>query len=338
MKNYKRIAALAMAATMVVGNGAVVMAAEGGASGSGDYEGYVEEVSAFTVEVPTDASTTAGFDFFVDPNNLLSQTQYARITNATAADFEANTQLFFTRTPNASATPAIVKYGKDSDSITFTNKSSYDVDVEIQATVTGADGITLGAIADDTTEPTLNLAIVSGTDTAAITADGGKLTGTIGGADDNFEIQWNGTDNKYEYAQIATPDTSKWQTYSFNLTGACGGTWTAAQAEVEPTVNLVWKVTDPKATPSGATTEATSITAGGAAVEITIPDGVTVTAVEKTKADGSYNALPADHFTWENVEGGQKLTLKESFKSQFGTGKKIKISFSVGDPIILDVQ
>lgn len=250
MKNFKRLAALTMAATMVAGSGLTAMAAEGGASGTGDYEGYVEKTSVFTVEVPTDASQTAGFNFFVDPNNLLSQTQYARITNATAADFESGATLFFTRTPDASATPAIVKYGKDSDAITFTNKSSYDVDVEVSATVTGADGITLGSVAADTTDPTISLSIVSGSDTQAITADGGKLTGTIGGADDNFEIQWNATDNKYEYAQVATPDATKWQKYSFHLTGACGGTWTAAQAEVQPTVNLTWKVTDPKATPT----------------------------------------------------------------------------------------
>ena len=74
MKNYKRFAAMAMAAVMTVGSGFSVMAAEGGATGSGDYEGYVEKVSVFTVEVPTDASATAGFNFFVDPNGLLAQT------------------------------------------------------------------------------------------------------------------------------------------------------------------------------------------------------------------------------------------------------------------------
>lgn len=342
MKNYKRIAALAMAATMVVGSGFTTMAAEaedtsapgtGGATGTGDYEGYVEEISGFSVVVPTSAAA-AQFNFFVDPNGLLEETDYARLTGVTAADFETDATLFFTRTPDADATPAVTKYGKDSEAITLTNKSSYEVNVEVAATVTGADKITLGEVKDDTTDPTIELAIASGTETPAmITADGGKLTGKIAGADDNFEIQWDGS--KYVYAQIETPDESAWQTYSFNLTGACGGTWTAAQAEVEPTVELTWKITDPKA--AVASTTATSITAGGAAVEITIPDGITVQSVEKTKADGSYNTLPAEHFTWEDVEGGKKLTVKASFKSTFGTGKKIKISFSAGDPIELDV-
>ena len=260
MKNYKHVVAFAMAATMMVGSGLTAMAAEtgttpsnGGATGTGDYEGYVEETSVFHVVVPTDASATKGFDFFVDPNGLLAATEYARITGATEADFESGASLFFTRTPDADATPAVVKYGKDSEAITFTNKSSYEVDVEVSATVSGADKITLGDVADDTTDPTIQLAIVSGEDTpteAKITADGGKLTGTIGGADDNFEIQWDADAEKYVYAEVETPDETKWQTYSFHLTGACGGTWTADQAEVQPTVALTWKVTDPKATPA----------------------------------------------------------------------------------------
>lgn len=335
MKNYKRFAALAMAATMVVGSGFTAMAAsEGGASGKGDYEGYVEETSVFEVVVPTDASNTAGFNFFVDPNNLLSQTSYAS-KGGDSSEFDTDSTLFFTRTVDATVTK---KYGKDSDSITFTNKSSYDVNVEVSATVTGADGITLGAVSNDTTAPTISLALVSGSDTKPITADGAKLTGTIAGADDNFTIKWNSTDSKYEYGLIDTPDEDAWQTYSFNLTGACGGTWTADQAEIEPTVNLTWKVTDPKATPNVPTTTATSVTAGGEAIEITIPDGITVEKVEKTKADGTYNALPAEYFTWGDVEGGKELTIKASFKSQFGTGKKIRISFSEGDPIELEVK
>lgn len=242
MKNFKRFAALSMASLMVVGSGITAMANEGGASGSGDYEGYVEETSVFSVVVPTDASATAGFDFFVDPNNLLSQTGYAS-KGGQASEFDTNSTLFFTRTVSDTVT---TKYGKDSDSITFTNKSSYDVDVEVSATVTGTDGITLGAVSDDTTDPTISLSLVSGSDTEAITADGAKLTGTIAGTNDNFEIKWNSTDSKYEYGLKDNVDDDTWQTYSFNLTGACGGTWTAAQAEIQPTVNLTWKVTDPK--------------------------------------------------------------------------------------------
>ena len=351
MRSYKRFAALALATVMVIGNGFTVMAEEtgdtpsqetgaGGASGTGSYEGYVEETSVFSVSVPTNASATKGFNFFVDPNGLLAKTDYAHLTGATAADFETGSTLFFERTPKeaADSNPAVVKYGKDSEAITFTNKSSYDVNVEVSASVTGADKITLGEAKNEATDPTIELAIVSGSNKQVITADGGKLTGTIAGDKTNFKVQYK--DGKYQYALVAEDDVddTAWKSYSFNLSGACSGTWTAEQAEIQPTVNLTWKVTDPKATPTTPTTTATSITAGGEAVEITIPAGITVEKVEKTKADGTYNALPVEHFKWEDIDGGKKLTVKASFKTQFGAGKKIKISFSQGDPIELDVQ
>lgn len=88
---------------------------------------------------------------------------------------------------------------------------------------------------------------------------------------------------------------------------------------------------------ASASTTATEIKPG-TAVEITIPAGITVSKVEKTKSDGTFNDLPAEYFTWEDTTGGKKLTLKTSFTSSFGTGKKIKISFSSGNPIELDVK
>lgn len=244
MKDYKRYATIAMAAAMVAGNMFTAMAAsEGTATGTGEYEGSVEKTSVFSVDVPTSAGATQ-FNFFVDPNNLLSQTNYAHITGATAADFETGASLFFTRTPDVDA--GVTKYGKDSEAITLKNKSSYDVNVEVSATVAGADKITLGEVKADTADPTIQLEIVAGAEKSSITADGGKLTGTIAGEDSNYAIKWNDTDGKYEYALIDSPDDTAWKTYSFNLSGACGGTWTAEQADVQPAVTLTWKVTDPK--------------------------------------------------------------------------------------------
>ena len=71
MKNYKHVASIAMAAVMLAGSTLPVFAAEvntgGGDTGDGKYEGYVEETSVFSVNVPTDATATKGFNFFVDP-------------------------------------------------------------------------------------------------------------------------------------------------------------------------------------------------------------------------------------------------------------------------------
>lgn len=299
MKNYKRFATMAMATVMVAGNIFTSIAAtEATATGTGDYEGYVEKTSVFTVDVPTAAANQ--FDFFVDPNQLLSTTNYARISGATANDFETDTSLFFTRTPGSN----VKKYGKDSEAITLTNKSSYAVNVEVLASVSGADGIKIGTIDNNTTEPTIQLAIVSGSESEPIGLNGGKLEGTIEGEDNNFEIKWNSSEQKYEYGLIANPVEANWKKYSFNLTGACGGTWTAEQAEIAPVVTLKWKVTDPKAIPATSSVPATVTLPASGAIEVPVTIGTNgdeLTKLETSEfagdmlaSGGGYGATYAD--------------------------------------------
>lgn len=328
MRIFKKAAAIGLAATMLMGSTVTAFAVEGGATGSGDYEGYVEETSVFSVEVPTDASATKGFDFFVDPNGLLEATEYASKAGATAADFEAGATLFFERTPVAADTDngveAVTKYGKDSEAITFTNKSSYAVNVEVAAAVTGADGITLGAVDDDTTAPTIYLALVApgadGNDAATtITASGATVTGSIDGENSNFEVVYKAADEDagtaagYYYEQKTPTDEAPlapWKTYSFNLTGACGGTWTADQAEVAPIVTLTWKVTDPEAGPSVSGNLSTSnkvVTVSG------LGDGVTLKSAAVVKTDGTSVAMSSGtHFTFS---AGKFTILKDALVS-----------------------
>lgn len=336
MKNYKRLAAMAMTSTMLLGNVMPAFAAEGGASGDGAYEGYVEEVSAFSVEVPTDASSTKGFDFFVDPNGLLAATDYARIDGATEEDFEANASLFFERTPVAAGegVDAVVKYGKDSEALELTNMSSYDVNVEVSATVAGANGVTLAesAPAADATDPTLYLAIVSGTETKAITANGGKFEGTIAGEPDNFEVQYDKDAGKYVYAQIEEDaengiELKEWKSVSFNLTGACGGTWTDAQATVAPTVNLTWKVTDPKAAPA----DTYVMTENNGAISYTFavkPEGTTVTALEINERD-RIGAYTAGNATYDSETGVFTINAAAATNTGIAEGGTVKVT--IGD-------
>lgn len=340
MRNFKRFATLAMAMTMAAGSTFSAAAAnEQSATGTGDYEGYVEETSVFTVDVPT--ASAAQFNFFVDPNGLLVDTDFARLNEGKAEnekvdadDFEENATLFFTRTPKEAdadaGTDAVVKFGKDSEAITLTNKSSYAVDVEVSATVTGADGITLGTVSGDTTDPTLQLAIVGGADStsAAITADGGKLTGTIEGDITNFKVQYK--DGKYQYALVANDevDVDAWKTYSFNLTGACGGNWTDAQADLQPTVNLTWKVTDPKAAPVGPTATPASLSSSVTSVIVSGIDNVTLKNVKFFKADNSTVAMTSGtHYSF-NTSTGEFKVLKSALLGSTYIGGKFVLTFS----------
>ena len=314
MKNFKKIAAVTMAATMLLGSSLTVLAAgpTGGDSGSGSFEGYVEETSVFSASVPTNAANV--FNFFVDPNGLLEETGYARLTGKSAADFEGDATLFFTRTPS----DTVKEFGKDSEKVTAKNMSSYDVKIEVSAFITGIDGITMAdsdTIGSDVQDPTLYLAIVSGSDKVAVKADeGGLLRGDIVGTPGNFEIQYNTEKGKYEYAQKAADQLTDWATYDFYLTGACGGTWTDAQAEATPEVTLTWKITDPNA--NEAPSIAGSVYAMAAGTDVKIP--VDLGAGEKKATgikrityvkNGETRELEATNYTFANGV----LTLKAAY-------------------------
>ena len=271
MKSFKKIAAVTMAATMLLGSSLTVLAAgpTGGDTGSGSYEGYVDQTSVFSASIPTNAANV--FNFFVDPNGLLEKTGYKRLTGKTADDFESGATLFFTRTG------AEKEFGKDSDKVTAKNMSSYDVNIEVSAFITGIDGITMAdsaTIGSDVQDPTLYLAIVHDTDTVVVKADeGGLLTGKIDGKDENFEIQYNATKGKYEYVQKDGVADTAWETYDFYLTGACGGTWTDEQAEATPTVELTWKISDPNANEAPSISKTAFSIAAGTAVQIPVDLG-----------------------------------------------------------------
>lgn len=353
MKSYKGFVSVTTAAVMLVSTAMPVFAAngEGGATGDGSFEGYVEEVSAFTVDVPTDASATKGFDFFVDPNGLLEKTNYGRIPDATADDFEPGATLFFERTPKAAdgSNAAVVKYGKDSEAIEFKNCSSYDVNVEVSASVSGATGIDLAstAITGDEENPTLYLAIVSGSDTNAITDEGAKFTGTIAGEPTNFEPKYDADEGKYVFGlkgstTIAAP-TNPWKTVSFHLTGACGGTWTDEQADVAPQVALTWKVTDPKADKAPSIAVTTYNYNRTATLDITTDlGGGTLAASSITKVEGSNDGkvVAIDLTTSGCTISGNKITLKSGQFSGASVGQKryLIVTFSEGTKVTVTLD
>lgn len=273
MKSFKKIAAVTMAATMLLGSSLMVSAAgpTGGDTGSGSFEGYVDETSVFSASIPTNAANV--FNFFVDPNGLLEETDYARLAGKTADDFEAGSTLYFTRTPS----DTVKEFGKDSEKVTAKNMSSYEVKIEVSAFITGIDGITMAdsdTIGADVQDPTLYLAIVHDTDKVAVKADeGGLLKGDIAGTPDNFKIQYNTEKGKYEYAQKAADQLTDWATYDFYLTGACGGTWTDAQAEATPEIALTWKITDPNANEAPSLSKTAFAVTAGTAVQIPVDLG-----------------------------------------------------------------
>ena len=345
MKSFKKIAAVTMAATMLLGSSLTVLAAgpTGGDTGSGSYEGYVDQTSVFSASIPTNAANV--FNFFVDPNGLLEKTGYKRLTGKSANDFESGATLFFTRTPS----DTVKEFGKDSEKVTAKNMSSYDVNIEVSASITGIDGITMAdsaTIGSDVQDPTLYLAIVHDTDTVVVKADeGGLLTGKIDGKDENFEIQYNATKGKYEYVQKDGVADTAWETYDFYLTGACGGTWTDEQAEATPTVELTWKITDPNANEAPSIEKSVYIMAAGTDVKIPIDLGVgekAATGISKVTFDksGVATEVAAKNYTFSNgvltilssytdvlLNGG---ITSRAFTITFNDAAKTQVQFTLG--------
>ncbi len=279
-KNLKLITSVVASAALMLGCVMPSMAADNEKATTGDaaYEGYVDKTSAFTVVVPTAAAKQ--FDFTVDPNGLLAGTDYAHKLSETitAANFDTTANLYFENTHKVDEAD-VTWYTNSSKAIKMENQSSYDVDVEVTAAVTGATGITLVNAAPTATtgDPSLYLAIATDdTDTdkqtIAITSEGGSYESKIAGVPGNFMIRYI-TDEGYKYVQRTnTVTTNKynkngdvvteggedgvaldpWKTVSFYLTGKCGGAWTADQSALTMGVSLTWKVTDPKATPAAA--------------------------------------------------------------------------------------
>ena len=88
-KNAKRILAVALAATMVMGTGLTAFA-EGNptsgtanGSGTGESNGHVEE-KVISVTLPTSVGTT--FDYIADPENLIGKTKPSEGDSGKAKD------------------------------------------------------------------------------------------------------------------------------------------------------------------------------------------------------------------------------------------------------------
>ncbi|MBO4909066.1 MAG: hypothetical protein J5476_07275 [Lachnospiraceae bacterium] len=356
---FKRIATISLSTALIMSNSLAVLAADNEREGSGSaaYEGYVDETSAFTVVVPTAASTDQ-FNFTVDPNGLLAGTDYARLLSddVTAANFDTAANLYFKNTHKVEDED-VLWYTNSSKPIVMENKSSYDVNVEVAAEITGATGITLASAAPTATtgDPTLYLAIVTDdadTDkqTIAITSEGGVYDSEIAGVPDNFMIRY--TDEKYQYVERTNTDPEKkynkngdevddgtagvalddWETISFYLTGKCGGEWTADQSELTIGVSLTWKVTDPEAVPANAAPSIASTATFTIGQQLTIPANLGsgelgATAISSVKAsttsNGTFNT--SDKVT---VSGNNVVVSSAAWATAAGSKRYIQVVFN----------
>lgn len=183
----------------------------------------VQASRVFQVIFPGD--TEHIFDFIMDPQKLISQTDAAAYGDSV---FEEDATLFFRRMDGRAAED----YSSSSDALVITNVGTEDVDIVLTASITwdSAEGIHM---ADDPGFPedmdaSLYLALTDGEQTEAIVGEeGASIHTTLKGVSEE-----NGAH----------------QEYRFWLTGAVNenGDWSQAEGAV-PKVTVTWDVTSCKA-------------------------------------------------------------------------------------------
>ena len=317
MFSKKRLLALTLAATMVMGSSVTAFADEGSQTGTGDIEGIVN-TDVFSVVLPT--ATDATYKFILDPQGLIKATNSAAYSGAT---FTGN-NLYF----NSAADT----YGDTSAVLTAVNKSSFGVDINLKATLTGYDGLTVASSASDATsetdDPAIYLAIKkeagtvahdaatpsialtnSATSEAIAVSEGvaaANVTMTLAApaADENSKpaYVYSYADDEYSY-ELNSAWEGNFNGVAFALTGAINtydptsastvDGW-ADLANITPSVNVVWSIENPNANagPSIATTSYTMTS--GESVEVPFSLGAgekAATGITKITYKNSSNAV-----------------------------------------------
>lgn len=338
MRNYKKYLVAVLAMTMVAGSSVMAAApgkdyvssnnvtisdsnaANGSIGGNGSVEGTASK-DVFTVEVPTcmteNNTDFDGFAFVLDPEKLITATEASRYTtgsNAVAEKFVKDKTLYFINKTSKTIDDT-------SDYIKVTNKSSIDVDIKLDAEVTGATDIPMSAKKDFSEDTTTSMYL-------ALKDDGGEypivkdtsnnkntvsVTNTISAAPEEAYsvVETNG---KYEYT-LKEGDWS-FDTYEFALTGASNNNadWSGLDASANnPNVVITWDITpspDP-VVPSIATKE---YTYADTDIAITVDLGAGAQLAKGIKsitfnANGTTKTLVAGT---DYTFAGTTLTLKDS--------------------------
>ena len=329
MRNWKKFMAVMMAATMMVGSTGVAYAAQntqGTGTATGGMEGTVA-TDVFVVEVPTDFTYT----FKMDPEGLIAGTDGAAYSGAT---FEEGASVFFPNTVEGGTA-----YSSLSDAITITNKGTTYAKVSVEASIAN-NTVTESADGGDVTH-TINMVAsdeFTGTATdlylAIVDADENETALTDTTADQDAEVEaiidaapegayylnHNGT--KYEYVLKDDLTGIEFDTYTFQLKGACN---TAADwsklATAAPALTVTWKVE--QYAPTGtAATFAASANVG----EITVTDGINdmkiaeIVSVTMTDTNGATYDAFAEGAAWEQATyASGTITLDDVYVNWYGT-------------------
>lgn len=389
----KRFLAVLLVASMTMANVVTAIAAPTEAEGSkpiatgsnpsgtvignGQLEGVVD-TDIFNVVVPTTISEGSIFDYILDPQELIKETDAKRYIGNTVSLDQANDNVPVSINSSANFTPSTLYFvnglsanGKavssgglglsdTSDPFTLINKSTMDVDVSVNATLAGGRGITVST--DESlpgNETSMYMAIKSGnvkkTISGSVATGSYLLTGTMADANDLYEkvVSDNNVDYKYEIVSqndngdpISDNDFGQ---YSFQLTGKSNtnGDWSqyakaGATAPTAPTVTVTYYLTPHVAKPASiATSSYTIVENQNILIDVDFGD-MGATRIDKITyiADSMPRDLATNNYSFANGVLTINAQYLNAVRTALGSGgsREYTINFDKGDPVIFTLH
>lgn len=207
-------------------------------TGTGKVEGNVEK-NVYQVILPTISEGT--FDFIIDPQGLINETNGAAYGNKIFSD---DSTLFFKRTDGKVGED----YSNTSDEITITNMSSVPVMVSVNVSIqeSSLGGITLSDDREftDDTSTSLYMALIDGENIIPIGREGVSFDVMVDAAPEGtYVYTYNNAEGKYDYRLADDLGDIEFHKYSFQLTGATNGKGDWSQLDdAAPKINVAWKI------------------------------------------------------------------------------------------------
>ncbi|MBP3805033.1 MAG: hypothetical protein J6I76_14315 [Oribacterium sp.] len=273
MRKTKRVMAVVLAATMVLGSSLTAFADEpvtsGGTNGAGTSEGHVNKhVISVTLPVIPDGSTP--FAYTMDPERLVNETNAAKYAEGSTFTDSAKTNGVYFQTGEKA-------YDDKSTVLKVKSESSADVkltvDVEVESAATDIELVDAAPALtgeDAVTDPQLYLALkVDDTTKAVKSSEKVSIETTIEGKDDNFETKYES--GAYVY-KAKTGDSITWNEAAIQMSGVASKA--SAEGLTAPTLKVTWKYEDPAANNGPSVSGSSFVMTAGEDVNIPVNLGV----------------------------------------------------------------
>lgn len=339
-RKFKRIATIALAATMMFGSTFSVAAAEGDgtAEGTGTYEGGEMKYPTLSVTLPTIPEGT--YDYIADPNGLIAATSTAHYENS---EFTGETGIFFL---TETAEDGTKSYTEKSAAMELENQNAQDIDVtvKLEQKTAGDESIQYASSAtfeDTDTANKLYLAITDGAadnpKVSALSSDkAATVTAFVEGVKNNFVAGYDAT-NGYGYTKKDESDLAAWNKCSFLMTGAINKNATWGDTVTFPTIKVTWSYAEHQDGP--ALTPASLSSSNLSVVISNLPETATsVTKVELVKpADAGTVAMTrGTHYNY-TASTGTFTVLKSALVASEYSGGTFNVTFSDGTVVEIPI-